>query len=87
METYIRKSVKGYYIEFPEEIDPVYWNDKIGSTYEDFRNNKWIKLSDEQLAFHTEHPYASISQVLAMEIPETPVYEETLEDAKQAKNR
>jgi hypothetical protein len=60
MKTYIRKSIKGYYIEFPEEIDATYWNGKIGTTYEDFENNKWILLSNEQVAFHETHPNASI---------------------------
>ena len=48
MKTYIRKNIKGYYIDFPEEIDAQYWAGKIGSTYEDFQNNKWILLSEEQ---------------------------------------
>ena len=85
MKTYIRKSIKGYYIDFPDEIDAQYWAGKIGSTYEDFRDDKWILLSDEQLAFHTEHPYASISQVISMTLPEETVYERTLEDAKREK--
>ena len=83
MKTYIRKSIKGYYIQFPDEIDAEYWAGKIGSTYEDFRDNKWICLSDEQLAFHEEHPYASISQVISMTLPEP--YTRTLEDAKMEK--
>ena len=83
MKTYIRKSIKGYYIDFPDEIDAEYWAGKIGSTYEDFLNNKWILLSEEQLAFHTEHPNASISQVLSMTLPEP--YVRTLEDAKMDK--
>lgn len=83
MKTYIRKSIKGYYIDFPDEIDAEYWAGKIGSTYEDFRADKWILLSDEQLAFHTEHPYASISQVISMTLPEP--YTRTLEDAKRDK--
>lgn len=83
MITYIRKNIKGYYIEFPEEIDAQYWEGKIGTTYEDFLNNKWIRLSDEQVTFHKEHPEASISQVIAMELPEP--YERTIEDAKREK--
>ena len=83
MKTYIRKSIKGYYINFTDEIDAEYWAGKIGSTYEDFRDNKWIPLSDEQLAFHEEHPYASISQVISMTLPEP--YTRTLEDAKMEK--
>jgi len=70
MITYIRKSIKGYYIEFPEEIDATYWEGKIGSTYKDFEDGKWVPLSDEQLTFHTEHPEASVSQVLSMTLPE-----------------
>lgn len=83
MKTYIRKSIKGYYIDFPDEIDAQYWAGKIGSTYEDFRADKWILLSEEQLAFHTEHPNASINQVLSMTLPEP--YVRTLEDAKMEK--
>lgn len=81
MKTYIRINIKGYYIEFPEEIDAQYWEGKIGSTYEDFLDNKWILLSDEQVAFHAEHPEASIEQVLNMTLPEQS--ERTLEDAKR----
>ena len=83
MITYIRKSIKGYYIEFPEEIDATYWEGKIGSTYEDFINDKWVPLSDEQVAFHIEYPEASINQVLSMTPPEP--YQRTLEDAKRDK--
>ena len=36
MITYINKNHKGYYVEFPEEIDSIYWEGQIGSTYEDF---------------------------------------------------
>ena len=85
MKTYIRKSIKGYYIDFTEEIDAEYWAGKIGSTYEDFRNNKWILLSDEQVLFHKEHPQASISQVISMILPESVEYTRTLEDAKNEK--
>jgi hypothetical protein len=45
MKTYIRKSIKGYYIEFPEPIDAQYWDGKIGTTYEDFIGDKWVLLS------------------------------------------
>jgi hypothetical protein len=85
MKTYIRISIKGYYIEFPEEIDAQYWKGKIGSTYEDFLDNKWILLSDEQAAFHVEHPEADVKYVLNMILPEEP--NRTLEDAKTEKIR
>lgn len=80
MITYINKNHKGYYVEFPEEINPIYWEGQIGSTYEDFQAGKWVKLSDAQVAFHNEYPSASVREVLKMELD--PVHERTLEEAK-----
>lgn len=80
METYIRKSIAGYYVEYPEEIDPVYWEGKIGTTYQDFEQDKWIHLSLEQVAFHVGNPYATIEEVINMAL--TP---ETIEEAKARK--
>lgn len=82
MKTYIKKEIRGYYIDFPEEIDAEYWAGQIGSTYEDFENNKWVLLSDEQVAFHEENPSATIEQVISMTLPSN---ERTLEQAKAAK--
>ena len=83
MITYIKKDIKGYYIQVPDEIDSNYWAGMIGSTYQDFRDNKWIKLSNEQVAFHETNPGANIQQVLSMTLPEP--YVRTLEDAKSEK--
>lgn len=69
MKTYIRKSIKGYYIDFPEEIDAQYWAGKIGSTYQDFLDDKWILLSNEQLAFKEAHPRFSIQNIIEMTEP------------------
>lgn len=85
MKTYIKKDHKGYYIIFPEEIDAEYWAGHIGSTLEDFYNNKWVLLSDEQVAFHEEHPYASIREVFNMQTNIVP--ERTLEQAKFEKKQ
>ena len=82
MKTYIRKNISGYYIQFEEDIDSQYWSGKIGTTYEDFLNGKWILLSNEQVAFHNEHPTASIEEVLNMNIP---VHVRTLDEAKREK--
>lgn len=83
METYIRNNVKGYYIEFNEELDANVWAGKIGSTYQDFLDGKWIHLSSEQVAFHVEHPYATIKEVLDCQL--TPIPPRTLEQAKSEK--
>lgn len=80
MHTYIRKQHKGFYLETETQIDAEYWAGQIGITYEDFLDGKWVLLSDEQVAFHEEHPEANIREVLDMEI--TP---RTLEQAKREK--
>ena len=83
METYIRNNVKGYYIEYSDPLDTVVWDGKIGTTYQDFLDGKWVHLSTEQVAFHVEHPSASVREVIVMEITPTPP--RTLEQAKQEK--
>lgn len=60
MITYIKRDIQGFYVEFPEEIDPIYWEGMIGETLDDFYNDKWVKLSDEQVAFHKENPDATL---------------------------
>lgn len=80
METYIRKSIAGYFAQFPEEIDETYWQGKIGTTYDDFEQDKWIHLSQEQVDFYHQNPYATIREIIAMSL--TP---ETLDEAKAKK--
>lgn len=72
MYTYIRKNIKGFYATFPKEIDAEYWAGKIGTTFDDFYDNKWVLLSDEQAAFHIQHPEASLREVWDMEIVPQP---------------
>jgi hypothetical protein len=77
--TYIKLDISGYYIEFDEMFNPELY-DNLGDTYQDFLDNKWVLLSDEQVAFHEEHPEANVKEVWDMEI--TPEPPRTLEDAK-----
>ena len=77
--TYIKRDIKGYYIEFDEMFDPNLYNN-LGSTYQDFLDNLWVLLSPEQVAFHEEHPEASVKEVWDMQITPTPP--RTLDDAK-----
>ena len=79
--TYIKYDIRGYYIEFDEMFNPDLYNN-LGDTWEDFLGNKWVLLSDEQVAFHNEHPTASIKEVWDMEITPEPIHERTLEEAK-----
>lgn len=84
MITYIWKQAPGYYIEFNEEIDPIYWEGQIGETLDDFYAGKWVKLSNEQVAFHNEHENASLSEMFNMEL-EPVVEPDPVEVARNAK--
>ena len=77
--TYIKHDISGFYIEFDEKFNPALYNN-LGETYQDFLDNKWVLLSDEQVAFHNEYPYASVKEVWDMEL--TPAPQRTLEQAK-----
>ena len=77
--TYIKRDIKGYYIEFDEMFNPELY-DNIGSTYQDFLDNKWVLLSDEQVQFHIDNPTANVKEVWDMQLTPTPP--RTLEDAK-----
>ncbi len=77
MVTYIKKNIKGYYVTLETELDSKLYSD-IGTTWEDYINNKWIKLSDEQLAFKEANPTLSVKNVFNMIIPETPSEEKLL---------
>lgn len=84
MKTYINKAIKGYFINYTEEIDAEYWAGQIGTTYEDFEDGKWVLLSEEQVLFHQNNPTASVEEVLNMTLI-LPVNEKTLEQVKEEK--
>ena len=69
--TYIKRDIKGYYIEFDEMFDPNLYNN-LGDSYEDFLNNLWVLLSDEQVAFHEEYPNATVKEVWDMQLTPVP---------------
>lgn len=79
MFTYIKRAVRGYYLELEEKLTSDLY-DNLGETYEDFLQNKFVLLSEEQVKFHEENPNASIKEVWDMEL--TPGYERTINDAK-----
>ena len=53
--TYIKLDNRNTYVTFNEYLDPVY-NNNIGVTWEDYLDNMWVLLTDEQYLFHLEHP-------------------------------
>ena len=64
MKLYVFKVIPGSFVEYEDEIDAQYWEGKIGTTYEDYEDGKWVLLSNEQAKFHRIHPEASVKQVM-----------------------
>jgi hypothetical protein len=79
MYVYIKLSIAATFVSFEKPLSEEEYNN-IGSTWQDFLDNLWVPLSDEQVAFHEEHPGASVNEVWDMQL--NPVPERTLEDAK-----
>lgn len=79
MFTYIKHDVRGYYVELPEMLtEDLYSN--LGTTWDDFVDNKWVLLSEEQVKFHQENPKAKVSEVWTMVLD--PVHVRNINDAK-----
>lgn len=63
--TYVKYNTPGKFITFPRLLNPALYNN-IGTTYEDYLNDKWVKLSREQIKYKNEHPNASVYETLCM---------------------
>ena len=87
MNTYIQKDIEGFYVE--DNIN----ESLCGYTYEDFLNGKYIKLEQDQVDYHRDHPEADIETVLNVAIYQDdkvtwyfdPHPEITIEQAKEWK--
>lgn len=82
MYLYIKYSVQGFYIEIEEKLNEAEY-DNIGTTWDDFMDDKFVLLSDEQVQFKNDNPKAKIHEVWSMELD--PVHVRNLEDAKREK--
>lgn len=67
MYTYIKRDVPLYYVELQEPLQKENYNN-LGESYDDFLNNKWVLLSDDQVAFKLSNPNAKISEVWNMKL-------------------
>lgn len=76
---YIKKSIGKTYVEFDKPLSPEEYNN-LGSTWQDYLNNLWVQLSDEQIEFHNTNPNATVKEVFDMAITPSPA--RTLEQAK-----
>ena len=55
----------------------------VGNCYEDYLSGKWVKLNEQQEAFHKSHPSASAREVFNLAL--NPPYAPTLEDVRRRK--
>lgn len=82
MVTYIKSDVRNIYIELENELAPELYPN-LGTTWEDYLDNLFVKLSDEQVAFRSEHPTAKVHEVWTMTMD--PVHVRDINDAKNEK--
>ena len=80
---YIKQDIAGNYVDFAEPLKVEEYNN-LGTTWDDFLENKWVLLSDEQVLFMEANPNASVKEVWDMEIV-TPSADVLLRKAKQRK--
>lgn len=81
MFTYIKYNVPNTYVVLEKPLNPEDY-DNLGFTWQDYLNNKWVLLSEEQVRFHEDNSNASVKEVWDMKVF---VYERTLADAKREK--
>lgn len=81
---YIKQNNRQHFVEFTEPLNEEYF-DNLGTTWQDYLNNKWVLLNDEQISFHEINPAASVKEVFDMQLTPIPSFERTLEQAKQEK--
>lgn len=82
---YVNNSIKGFYWEGYELDSSSY---KIGYSYQDFLDGKWVRLDSDQEKFHQDNPNASVKEVIAMQLdpePLGPTEEELLARTKDKK--
>lgn len=79
---YIKQSIAKHFIDFAEPLSAEEYNN-LGETWQDYVDNKWVLLNEEQRAFYIGHPNAVPKEVWDMEIFPKP--ERTIEQAKQEK--
>lgn len=79
---YIKYDVPKHYITLEEELTEELFTN-LGSTYEDYLDNKWVKLSEAQVAFKDANPNASIKEIWNMELQ--PIPTQTLAEYKNNK--
>lgn len=82
MVHYIKKDITvKKYISLEEPLDPDNYN--VGRTWEDYLNNKFVRLTKYQVEFAEAHPEASVDEIWQKALNAEP--ERTIDDAKREK--
>lgn len=81
---YIKKDIVGHFVDFADPLSTEEYNN-LGETWEDYVDNKWVLLNDEQKAFYEANSNVSVKEVWDMEL--TPPHVRTLGEAKREKIR
>ena len=76
---YIKKSIFPHFVDFAEALKAEEYNN-LGETYQDYLDNKWVLLNDDQVAYLEAHENADVKEVWDM----APA-QKTLEQAKMEK--
>ena len=81
MYTYVKRNIPRHYVTLENKLNPDLYSN-IGSTYQDYLYNKYVLLTDEQVAFHNEYPEATVEEVFNLAINDNSEPARTLEIAK-----
>lgn len=76
---YIKRNIPGNYVIMDKKLDANLHND-IGTTFDDYLNNLWVPLNENQIKFKEENPSASLQEVWSMQLNST--HTRTIEEAK-----
>lgn len=82
MYTYVKRNIPKHYVTLEHELNSDLYSN-IGSTYQDYLYNKYVLLTDEQVAFHNEYPEATVEEVFNLAINDNSEPARTLEVAKK----
>lgn len=82
MYTYVKRNIPRHYVTLENKLNPDLYSN-IGSTYQDYLYNKYVLLTDEQVAFHNENPEATVEEVFNLAINDNSEPARTLEVAKK----
>lgn len=86
MYTYLKKDLRGHYLELEEQLPADQYENVGTTTAEDYKNNLWVKLSEEQLAWKAENPSATPVEVINMAFNPKTLQQKQSEKRSQVQN-